>query len=69
MRYPACEKLEVIRLVEQSHLPVRRYSVGDIYRWYDRCQDGEAEARADRSPRRNRHGNASLTVSVTGSSN
>src|SRR5215468_8601927 len=24
MRYPACEKLEIIRLVEQSHLPVRR---------------------------------------------
>jgi hypothetical protein len=25
MRYPACEKLEIIHLVEQSHLPVRRY--------------------------------------------
>ena len=24
MRYPAIEKLEIIRLVEQSHLPVRR---------------------------------------------
>ena len=24
MRYPAGEKLEIIRLVEQSHLPVRR---------------------------------------------
>ena len=24
MRYPATEKLEIIRLVEQSHLPVRR---------------------------------------------
>src|ERR1700730_5759196 len=24
MRYPACEKLEIIQLVEQSHLPVRR---------------------------------------------
>ena len=24
MRYPAAEKLETIRLVEQSHLPVRR---------------------------------------------
>jgi hypothetical protein len=23
MRYPASEKLEIIRLVEQSHLPVR----------------------------------------------
>jgi len=24
MRYPAAEKLEIIRLLEQSHLPVRR---------------------------------------------
>ena len=24
MRYPASEKAEIIRLVEQSHLPVRR---------------------------------------------
>ena len=24
MRYPAAEKLEIIRLVEQSRLPVRR---------------------------------------------
>ena len=24
MRYPAADKLEIIRLVEQSHLPVRR---------------------------------------------
>jgi len=24
MRYPAAEKLEIIQLVEQSHLPVRR---------------------------------------------
>ena len=24
MRYPASEKLEVIRLVEQSHLPAKR---------------------------------------------
>jgi predicted DNA-binding protein (UPF0251 family) len=24
MRYPASEKLEIIRLVEQSHLPAKR---------------------------------------------
>jgi len=24
MRYPGCEKLQIIRPVEQSHLPVRR---------------------------------------------
>ncbi len=42
MRYPAIEKLEIIRLVEQSHLPVRRTlaNIGipptTFYRWYDR---------------------------------
>lgn len=42
MRYPAAEKLEIIRLVEQSHLPVRRTlaKIGipptTFYRWYDR---------------------------------
>ena len=41
MRYPATEKLEIIRLVEQSHLPVRRtldtlgVSRLTFYRWYD----------------------------------
>jgi transposase InsO family protein len=40
MRYPASEKLEIIRLVEQSHLPVRRtldklgVSRPAFYRWY-----------------------------------
>ena len=29
MRYPASEKLEIIRLVEQSHLPVRRVAGAD----------------------------------------
>ena len=44
MRYPASEKLEIIRLVEQSHLPVRRTldKLGipktTFYRWYDRYQ-------------------------------
>jgi len=42
MRYPASEKLEIIRLVERSHLPVRRTlaTLGipstTFYRWYDR---------------------------------
>jgi transposase-like protein len=42
MRYPASEKLEIIRLVEQSHLPARRTleKLGILrstfYRWYDR---------------------------------
>src|SRR3954465_9938464 len=57
MRYPACEKLEIIRLVEQSHLPVRRtleklgVSRPTFYRWYDLYQTGGPEALEDRSPR------------------
>jgi len=41
MRYPASEKLEIIRLVEGSHLPVKRtlaqlgVSKPTFYRWYD----------------------------------
>jgi transposase-like protein len=41
MRYPASEKLEIIRVVEQSHLPVKRtlekigVSRSTFYRWYD----------------------------------
>jgi putative transposase len=41
MRYPATEKLEIIRLVERSHLPVKRtldklgVSRPTFYRWYD----------------------------------
>ena len=57
MRYPACEKLEIIRLVEQSHLPVRRTLAklgilpATFYRWYDRYRSGGPEALEDRSPR------------------
>ena len=42
MRYPASEKLEIIRLVEQSHIGVRPTlaKIGipktTFYRWYDR---------------------------------
>jgi putative transposase len=40
MKYSASEKLEIIRLVEQSHLPVKRtleklgISKATFYRWY-----------------------------------
>ena len=57
MRYPASEKLEIIRLVEQSRLPVRRTldKLGILparfYRWCDRYQSGGYEALEDRSPR------------------
>jgi len=41
MRYPATEKLEIIRLVEGAHLPIKRVleklgvSRPTFYRWYD----------------------------------
>jgi Homeodomain-like domain len=50
MRYPAAEKLEIIRLVEESTLPVRRtleklgIPRATFYRWYDLCQTGGPEA-------------------------
>ncbi|WP_394692830.1 IS3 family transposase [Hyphobacterium sp.] len=54
MRYPAAEKLEIIRLVEQSHLPTKvtleRLGIArrTFYRWYDRYLEGGPEALADR---------------------
>src|SRR4051794_34361090 len=54
MRYPASEKLEIIRIVEQSQLPIRRtldklgILPGSFYRWYDRYQTGGVEALEDR---------------------
>lgn len=60
MTYPASEKLEIIRLVEQSHLPVKRtlaqigISRAAFYRWCDLYQRfGEAGLEDRRSgPRR-----------------
>ena len=56
MRYPASEKLEIIQLVEQSHLPVQRTleKLGiprpTFYRWYDRYRAGGPEALEDCRP-------------------
>ena len=53
MRYPASEKLEIIRLVEQSHLPIKqtldRLGIPrtTFYRWYDRYRVGGPEALED----------------------
>ena len=53
MRYPASEKLEIIRIVEQSHLPAKqtldRLGIArrTFYRWYDRFLDGGPEALED----------------------
>ena len=55
MRYPASEKIEIIRLVEQSALSARktlaRLGVPRVtfYRWYDQYQTGGPEALEDRS--------------------
>jgi putative transposase len=60
MRYSASEKLEIIRLVEESTLPVRRTleKIGipraTFYRWYDLYQIGGPEALADRRPKPDR---------------
>jgi putative transposase len=60
MRYPASEKLEIIRLVEQSPLPIKRtleklgIPRATFYHWYDLYQTGGPEALDDRSPRPDR---------------
>jgi putative transposase len=60
MRYPGSEKLEIIRLVEQSPLPVKRtleklgIPRATFYHWYDLYQSGGPEALDDRSPRPDR---------------
>ena len=49
VRYSATDKTEIIRLVEQSHLPARRtleklgIPRSSFYRWYDRYQRGGPE--------------------------
>jgi putative transposase len=54
MRYPAHEKLEIIRLVEQSHLPAKRtldklgIARRTFYRWYDHYLVGGPEALEDK---------------------
>src|SRR5262245_39022004 len=54
MRLPGSEKFEIIRLVEQSHLPARRtlemlgVRPSTFYRWYDRYRAGGPEALEDK---------------------
>jgi len=56
MRYTAAEKLEIIRLVERSSLPVRRtlaqldIAKSTFYAWYRNYLDGGPEALEDRRP-------------------
>jgi RNA-directed DNA polymerase len=57
MRYSASEKAEIIKLVEQSHLPAKRtldklgVPRATFYRWYDRYRGGGIEALADHRSR------------------
>jgi len=60
MRYPACEKREIIKMVEKSHLSARQTldRIGipraTFYRWYAKYQAGGEDELADRTsaPRR-----------------
>src|SRR5271165_5830354 len=60
MRYSASDKIEIIRLVEQSHVPARcaleKLGIprSSFYRWYNRYQGGGPEALADRPSRPDR---------------
>lgn len=57
MRYSASEKLEIIQLVEQSSLGVRRtlHQLGipksTFYNWYGRYVEGDFDALHDRKPK------------------
>ena len=57
MRYPASEKLEIIRLVEGSHLSARRTlaKLGiprtTFYRWYDQYLQRGVVGLQDQSPK------------------
>jgi len=57
MRYPASEKLEIIRLVERSSLSMRRTLAqlgiprSTFYNWYNRYLEGGPEGLEDRKPR------------------
>lgn len=56
MRYPATEKLEIVRLVEQSHLSARqtldKHGIPGptFYRWYDRFLTHGVEGRKTEHP-------------------
>jgi transposase-like protein len=60
MRYPASEKLEILHLVERTHLPIKQTldKLGiprtTFYRWYDHYQVSGPEALEDQSPRPSR---------------
>ena len=57
MRYPASEKLEIIRTVETSHLSAKQTLTmlgipsSTFYRWYDLYLDGGVDTLHDKSPK------------------
>ena len=56
MRYSSSEKAEIIQLVENSHLPLKRtlqqlnISRSTWYNWYDRYLEGGIDALEDKKP-------------------
>jgi transposase-like protein len=62
------EKLEIIQLVEHSHLPVCRTLMklgiprATFYRWYDLYSTGGPDALGDRSPRPWRGGDTTANM-------
>ena len=57
MRYPASEKMEIIRTVENSHLPTKQtldmlcIPRTTFYRWYDNYLEGGFDRLSDQSPK------------------
>ena len=74
MRYPASEKLEIIHLVERSHLPVQRtldklgVPTTTFYRWYDRYRAFNEAGLEDRNCGPGRVWTVSRTISAARSS-
>ena len=68
MRYPASEKLEIIKLVEGSHLPAKQtldklgVSRRTFYRWYDRYLEHGEDGLVDWPARWINKGKLPLTI-------
>ena len=70
MRYPASEKLEIIRTVEGSHLPTKHtldmlgIPRSTFYRWYDLYLEDGLDGLSDKPRARSPFGTASLTIAA-----
>jgi len=71
MRFPASEKLEIIGLVEQSHLPARRtlqmlgIKPSTFYRWY--AGSDLVALKLSKTSRRSRIGSGTAFPTTSGS--